>query len=561
MPGTSCPFVRYDVVFIRTLWAFRSGREFLTSYLLGGLCYSACTNAQTGFDCPRTQPNGKPCPGTVKRTHVKFPTNTKKKEQTRQAAVEVNSIVNASRAVAAPVQASKVGLSVTKENQKAITKVAKVTVVKRASNPGVIAQHLKPTGQRPSVYHGGEGEGTADADDFSNFRPIGKRASKRNEDESEWDKMERSASQPVIQPYNCDKLFRNQAPRLQKQSTDYGIAASAVSNNSVMAPEPVVPQRIIPGWTDSTKAVAGISNLQQQRALVAELRAKEKMPTANRAGVAIQAGERKCRIGSGMDEATKSQLPERSEKKASHLIPGTYGPSADMLATCDQGLTPSLHDLTAASAAVSDTGLLFEIGPSTPAADEPKQQPLCRSFSGSGVAADTAALNSPISAQLPSELQDTDPIVDYDQLFSLDDGALVVMDKQRGFFLHLEQVYGPDPEMIGFQDEAGNVSYYVVVRASVHKAQQEAAAATTEADRSCLDVSGQAIDWPGVTHYALGPSAQENKAPAAISGLDGTRRGHVFSGETVGAMPEVVQKGMDQDDEDELNDLLALCLA
>ncbi|GLI60692.1 hypothetical protein VaNZ11_002896 [Volvox africanus] len=517
------------------------------------------SDQKTGFDCPRTQSNGKPCPGTVKRTHVKFPTNTKKKEQNRQAAVEVNSIVNASRAVAVPVQASKVEVPVTKENQKAITKVAKVTVVKRASNPGVIAQHLKPTGRRPFVY-GGEGEETADADDFSNFLPIGKRASKRNEDKSEW---ENSASQPAIQPYNSDKRFRNRAPRLQKQSTDYGIAASAVSNNSAMAPEPVATQRIIPGWTDTTKTAAGISNLQQQRTLVAELRAKEKMPTANRAGVATLAGERKGRTESGRDEVAKSQLQERSQKKASDLFAGLYGASGDMLATCDQGLIPSLHDLAAASAAISDMGVLFEIAPSTPAAGEPKQQPLCRSFSGSGVSADTTMLNSPISAQLPSKLQDADPIVGYVQLFSLDDGALIVMDKQRGFFLHLEHVYGPDPEMIGFQDEVGNVTYYVVIRASVHKAQQEASVATTAADSSCLDGSGKATDWLSATHCALGPSAQENKAPAAMvnPGLDATRRGHIFSGETVGAMPGAVQKVMDQDDEDELNDLLALCLA
>ncbi|GIL80865.1 hypothetical protein Vretimale_9429 [Volvox reticuliferus] len=451
-----------------------------------------------------------------------------------------------------------------KETQKAITKFAKVTIVQRALNPGVIVQHGKPTEQTAVVYHGVEGEGAADADDFSNFRLIGKRASKRNEDESEWDS---NARQPAMQTYSSDKNLRIQASRLHKQSTQYGNTASAVSNNSAMAPEPVVPQRIVPGLTTTTKAAAGTSSLQQQRALVAELRAKEKMPIANRASAATQAGERTGLAGWGIDEAKKSQVQKRNQN-AFQLIADGDAPFGDMVATCDQGLAPSLYAPDAASITVSDTAFLFEVGPSTPATDEPEQQPLRRSsFSGSGVAADTAALNSLISAQLPTEPQDAAPIVDYDQLFSLEDGALVVLDKQSGFFLHLEHVHGQDPEMIGFQDEAGNVTYYVVVRASAKLAQQQASAAATAghmaADSSCLDGSGNVIDRPSATHCALGPSAQENKAPLAMvnPGLGATRGGHAFTGMTIAATAEAVQEGMVKDDEDELNDLLALCLA
>lgn len=110
--------------------------------------------------------------------------------------------------------------------------------------------------------------------------------------------------------------------------------------------------------------------------------------------------------------------------------------------------------------------------------------PLLAHRRNTSASANAASPGSPDAAAAvaaaPADLDEADPVVGHDLVYATDDGMAVVQDA-AGNFLLLEDVYGAAPELVGFADEEGNVSYYVVVRQSFITAQEAAVAAMAAA--------------------------------------------------------------------------------
>ncbi|GLC38770.1 hypothetical protein PLESTB_001451300 [Pleodorina starrii] len=425
---------------------------------------------KTGFACPATLSNGKPCLGTIKKTHMRLPANSKKKELNKQAAIAVNLMVNTARVVPAPVvPTSKANPGLPQALAKAAARG--VTVVKGQRPPTVVRNGSNSVSATAANIR--ESFEQAD-DDFSSFRPIGKRSSKRDDDECDTDG---EGELPRLQKRPSENTFQVQGARPSKSLVNKTAASrtvsktttavSAISKNSAMAPEPVVRQpTTIPGWTDSKKVPAGGSNLAQQRALVAALRAEGNASSANRASTAAvttipAGGASKNAPGTGSIDKAQQLSSEPRSKQADKAN------DAAATAAVTQPATPS------AKAAAME-----------PQPQQQEQQQLQHDISDYGsndtasppeslvASLDTSVAASPASFdQIDPNDVDPDPIVDYDAIYSLD-GNAVVQDKRTGAFMRMEDVYGEEPELIGFADETGAVTYYVVVRKSFGTVQQ-----------------------------------------------------------------------------------------
>ncbi|EFJ47894.1 hypothetical protein VOLCADRAFT_91561 [Volvox carteri f. nagariensis] len=408
------------------------------------------------------------------------------------------------------------------------------------------------------------------------FRTSGKRAPRRGADESD---SQSDASEQTALPRRQtirDFFTQTQSPGAKKPSEtkawnvppapNQAGAASAVPKNLTMAPEPVSRQRVIPGWTDTVKVPTGVSNLQQQRALVAELRAKEKMTLANRATAGTSTGgSRKAVVGT--DQTAKAQEALTDTDDASGA--GAYadvqpGDTAVGIKDISERATPTTlkkqqqwQEEQRQEEQQQEQQHQRLLHHNLSFGSEAQSSGLLQSASSLTASPGSAVSTSPTTPGLQTEAQEADPAVDYDLLYKDVDEAYVVLDKQTGGFARVEDLYGPDPEYAGFQDEEGNVAYYVVVRKSMQLALQQKALQKQQQQQ-------QAPVQPGplwVLHDA--PSAEEKAAVEAPSyGAVWGGKGDVVAvggGLESGAAGVTSQGEVDQDDDFE--DLLSLCLA
>ncbi len=187
-----------------------------------------------------------------------------------------------------------------------------------------------------------------------------------------------------------------------------------------------------------------------------------------------------------------------------------------------------------------------------------------------------------------ADLDEADPVVGHDLVYATEDGMAVVQDA-GGNFLRLEDVYGAAPELVGFADEEGNVSYYVVVRQSFIAAQEAAvaamaAAAATPSPEPGASGMGTPLGSEANLGAAVAPVPQQHELQhdlAAGVGAAGLLAGVANGAAAVPAAlavpvpqapavdasayqqpPYYVQAGQQQqpaEEEDDLDDLLALC--
>ncbi|KXZ42965.1 hypothetical protein GPECTOR_109g208 [Gonium pectorale] len=316
--------------------------------------------------------------------------------------------------------------------------------------------------------------------------------------------------------------------------------AGAVVNNESMAPERVVRQRNIPGWSPGDKP-KNMSTLEQQRAMVAALRAqaKEEATRGNKATAAAAAAKAAAataagaggrggnllpaggsgRLGAGQPQVRQQLLwgdddeaeGADSSEDGEGLLFGRYQrDDASSDSPEEPGLTAQQRDFqlaqedfpafpkaagAGASASASATPTKRAAAPpaTPPQYDVPAPTPASALSSSGGAAA--AAGPSPDGAQLAApaaeNADEEDPIIATDPVFATDDGTVVVQDAY-GNYLRMEDVYGPNPELIGLQDEHGVVSYHVVIRQSALAAQQQLLQPHEEAESPAAAGNGTA---------------------------------------------------------------------
>ncbi|PNH05954.1 hypothetical protein TSOC_007742 [Tetrabaena socialis] len=244
--------------------------------------------------------------------------------------------------------------------------------------------------------------------------------------------------------------------------------AVAVQHNEAMAPERVVRQRVIPGWSGpgAGQAVKTGSALEQQRALVAALKAEAKaaagrgnakvaaVPTAGGVrGATAAAGGARTAVRGGADSNGDDEGDWRSEESGVQPTPREGGTSPS--GSANGRLTPGSQDFALACEDFPS----FKCPMPAPY-DTPAPQPV---QAGCTAAAEEAGS------------EDADPVVAHVPVWATEDGTLVVAGAD-GSYVRMEDVYGAAPELTGYMDEQGSLAYYVVIRQS-HAAHLEQLAA------------------------------------------------------------------------------------
>ncbi|GFR46153.1 hypothetical protein Agub_g7680 [Astrephomene gubernaculifera] len=433
------------------------------------------TSRLIGYPCPVLLDNGRPCTGRITATHHKQPLNQKKKQKRVEAA-----------AAAAAATA--------KLKQPA----AKAKDAKGANGVGAATAAMRPAGEAALRQAGVN---------VANVKSV-------------------ASSLPVVKGANVMKTVAPGSGAAARLS-------GAVSNNVAMAPERVVRQRVIPGWSPGDEKAAKMSSLEQQRAMVAALRAEAKSAVGRSStkgavgggggGAAAAAGRGALPPASAFgilaaDAGAKGNAGMQARRQQHEDDDGSGSGSDDsdvhafstwrdgdssddgsnIFAAPPQDFNYMQEDFPAfptsaatqakPAAQAAKTGAA-SAAPATPAAaseifSSSTQSPAASPLATASPSATPSELESPTAPAggdaAASALEgvegfpddETDPIVRTDPVFATEDGTVVVQDVY-GNYVRMEDVYGPTPELIGFSDEAGNVSYYVVVRQSAELAAQE----------------------------------------------------------------------------------------
>ncbi|KAG2482500.1 hypothetical protein HYH03_018575 [Edaphochlamys debaryana] len=294
------------------------------------------------------------------------------------------------------------------------------------------------------------------------------------------------------------------AARLQGVGT-----GQAIANNSATAPEPVVRQRVIPGWEGPKKVAKGG---QTAREIAAQLKA-EALAEAAKAGKAPPGAN-----------AGGKNTPQGGLNRS-------LAGSSNRLAESDADTRRDVDSSDDASSPVQPRRPAdFTDGGSTSGARTPEAE---ASFPRQDSEGDLYA----------GAAEDADPIVATDPVYADGEGNVVVQDIE-GNFVPMESVYGPEPELMGFQDEAGNITYHVVIRQSLY-------------DRQLAMLAAEAPEAPPAEPSPVViPTPAPAPKPAPPVFIPAPEPVAVVPEPVVYAAPEVVPAA--GQDASELGDLLAL---
>ncbi|PNH09044.1 hypothetical protein TSOC_004386 [Tetrabaena socialis] len=423
-----------------------------------------------GYPCPVVLDNGRACSGCIQRTHHKQPLNQKRKQKRMDAA-----------AAAAAVPKPKPAPAAAKAKEPKAAGGGATAVPLR--QPGVRVLSLQNVASSlPSVkmHYTSTGDGGPDS---------------------------RAAN---------------------------GIAAGlAVQRNEAMAPERVVRQRVIPGWTGAEgagKPGKTGSALEQQRAMVAALKAEAKAAAGRGTAKAAAAAANALGAAAAAGGGARPAADRRNHPNAAHAADESDSRSDD------SGVQPAARDF-----ALAPEDFPSFPGASRRAAGPTKQQqeseqlpafncPMPTPFDAPQprpASADSAVAAAKAAAGAGGEEEDPDPVVARDQVYAAEDGTVVVADA-AGNYVRMEDVYGPEPELMGYQDEQGVLSYFVVIRQShmvAHEAHLAALAAEAQEQQAlaeqqqALVQQQQALAQQQAQQQAVALAQQQLGVAAMAAGL------------------------------------------
>ncbi|GLI60695.1 hypothetical protein VaNZ11_002899 [Volvox africanus] len=489
----------------------------------------APTDQLIGYQCPGVLDNGKPCSGRITGTHHRQPVNHKKKQKR--------------------VEAAAAAANVTKKPA-----VSKPTEIKLCVAAATAA--MRPPGDGGVVV------------------PLG-------------------SVKPAIPSVKVVAPGSGPAARLKS-------TAFALANNNTMMPERVVRQHLVPGWSVPEK----IS--KEDRAKIAALQAEAKAAAGR--GTKVQSNTQYTQAGQAPPKTKANKDDFRAYKFPWHRRVSDDGSSSvssdthpfnrylrDEIDSEDDSTTfpnfflvqedfPAFPATNAASKCTTITAVPGIVG-SNLELRTGESSPL--PSDGSLVSPPTSLPRHELEMQLtetktntpatPAEDKEDDPVVHYDQLHPTVDGRFAVMDVY-GNFIYMEDVYGQNPEVKGFDDGTGVITYYVLIRYLMLKATQEAATvqeavAGQQAASAAIvvDLEGGA---PVITENANVPLSSSIVVPSCdLQALEhATMRNEldlsfkvtdkIASQGAPNVMPLVRPNDTfgNGDQADDLNDLLALCL-
>ncbi|GIL50784.1 hypothetical protein Vafri_6923 [Volvox africanus] len=378
--------------------------------------------------------------------------------------------------------------------------------------------------------------------------------------------------------------------------------ALAFVNNSNMMPERVVRQHLVPGWSLPEK----IS--KEDRAKIAALQAEAKAAAGR--GTKVQPNMQYTQAGQAPPEtkATKDGADFRAYQFSKHRRVSDSGSSSvssdthpfnrylrdeidseeDSTAFPNFFLVqedfPAIPATTAASKCTTIAAPVPGTVGSNLAMPTGENSPL--PSDGSSVSSPTSLPRHELEMQLtetatntpatPAEDKEDDPVVHYDQLYPTVDERFAVMDVY-GNFIYMQDVYGQNPEVEGFDDGTGVITYYVLIRDSMLKATQEAAtvqeAVAGQQAASAAIVVPLEGGAPVVTENANVPlssvvpscdlEAIEHHATMSNEFDLSFKVADEIASQVVPNVMPLVQPNdtiVDGDQADDLDDLLALCL-
>ncbi|GIM04922.1 hypothetical protein Vretimale_9428 [Volvox reticuliferus] len=494
------------------------------------------TDQLIGYQCPAVLDNGKPCSGRISGTHHRQPINQKKKQKRVEAAAAAANVPKAKPAVSKPKEV----------------------------NPCVAAATaaMRPPGD------GGVGVSV------SNLGPV----------------------KPAVPTVKVVAPGSGPAARLKGTGL-------ALANNNTMMPERVVRQHLIPGWSVPEK----IS--KEDRAKIAALQAEAKAAAGR--GSKVQPNTQYTQAGQAPSEtkANKDGADFRTHQFPTYNYVSDDGNSSESSDThpfnrylrdafdseddspapqnffLDQEDFPAFPSTTAApkctaiaavpNSVASNLAKGHEASPPLPSDGSSVSSPASLPKHELEMQLNKITMNTPVT---PTEDNEADPVVHYDQLYPTMDERFAVMDVY-GNFIYMEDVYGQNPEVEGFDDGMGVITYYVLIRDSMLKAMQEATeaaaaqeAAAQEAAAAALGEVPESSRKPVVPahanvplSYAVPPSDIQAMEHAANRDefVSSFKAADKIASHDVSNVAPLVQPNdttVDGDQADDLSDLLALCL-